>query len=269
MAQTIYPQSGDTAGELAFQHWMRMAGQDHVRGDTDFEVTHNTGLDVDIAPGDVLVNGVHLNEDTVQTITVSDNTTNYLYIKLTRDASSLVSGANYTDLTTIETGADYFPLAIVKASSGSVDYIDDMRWPTNGQAVSAFKRTTEQRTSTTLTPDGSLLLPAHAGDLYRLKASIGYKGTIRWALDMTAAPEDEFKYFALDHNDLDGIHRRFGLGETQQNSTDHPGGVITVEGYMDMAGVAYAELHFEWRTNTSGNSATVVAGSSLTLERIE
>lgn len=274
MSTTIFPQSGDTAGELAFQHYVRLCGHDHVRSVGEMEVTHDTGLDVIVSAGHAILNGVHVHVDTDTTITVNDDATNYVYLKLTRDASDLVQDPssdsdNFVVTTSTETGPDYLPLAIVRASGGSVESggIDQLTWVGAGPSMSVRKTTTEQRTNTTDGTDGDLQMPLPAGYIYRVEASIAFDDNFQMELETNATPDAaHLHYFSIDDAGVDKISKRVGVNDMIVFSAETDG-IAKWEGFIDMRNANHGELDVDWGVH-SGDSAYLIKGSVLSLHRI-
>lgn len=273
MATTIFPQSGDTAGELPFQHYVRMATEDHVRSPGDMEVTDAGSLDVSIAAGHAILNGVHVHVDSAVTLTVNDNATNYVYLQLSRDASGLVTDPasdsdNYTVTTTTETGDDYLPLAQVIASGGGIDQVNDFRWQVPNGAMGAFKTTNEQRTSTNFQRDGSLILPVPAGRKYLFRATIAFDELPAMKWFITGSTAFQCQVTSLDEAGHDHTETLITNDEEVKFSADTHG-VVRWDGYLDSNGSDHDTLDFEWRTHSSSGSAYIRKGSHMKLEPIE
>jgi len=151
MATTIFPQNGDDGSEQAFQDHALASVMSHVK--KGLEVTIDSGLDVSISAGEAVVGGVRVDTSTPPTITVPDDDVSYVYLKLTRASGLVQSPATDADNFTAETATvedkDHLLLAVVNASSGSITQVDDVRWRSPGETMSAGNSGTKTFTGTT------------------------------------------------------------------------------------------------------------------------
>ena len=86
-----------------------------------------TGLTLNIAPGSALINGYLVEDPDGDSLTLTDNATNYVYLKLTKNAQGKVNGAQYEVNTTGTQPQDSIIICEAVTSGGTITSITDKR----------------------------------------------------------------------------------------------------------------------------------------------
>lgn len=87
------------------------------------------GLTLDVAAGKAIVDGYYVNITGTTNHTLVDDTTNYVYLQLTRDGSDKVTGAQFVNGAATRDTTDAIILSVVSTASGSiVTFSDERRW---------------------------------------------------------------------------------------------------------------------------------------------
>jgi hypothetical protein len=160
MATTIFPQNGDVGGEQAFQNLNQSRYNWVMQG---FSPSAGTGLNPEINNGEAIINGVYLKISATTSITVVDNTTNYVYLQIQRSGGLVQNppsdSDNFLVSTTEQKDDDLLLVAIFITASGSVSTVVDMRWIVPGGRMSTVRGGFNTVTGTTLEDIDALFLP--------------------------------------------------------------------------------------------------------------
>jgi hypothetical protein len=125
MVLTVKPAFG---ANVSSKDWERFFGKWFPNGVFDgLQVTAGSGLSVNISAGTGHINGYFIDSDTTENRTVNASTTNYVWCRLTRDASNFVTGWNFHITTTATPPSDSFLLAEVVTSGSAVTSVTDTR----------------------------------------------------------------------------------------------------------------------------------------------
>lgn len=157
----IAPTQGDgkTLKESNLSNW---AGRVSYAADliiSGLSASAGTGLNLNISSGNAFIDGRWVNKNAQESVTLTDNTTNHVFLKLTKDGSGNVTGASLEANTTGIAPADSIKICEAATSGGSVSSVTDKR----NISVSIAK-----------TPSGSIVAIDESGaqsDLARLAAN--------------------------------------------------------------------------------------------------
>lgn len=84
-------------------------------------------LNIDVASGTALIAGRHITIPAATTITATANNTNYVYLKLTRDGSSLATGVSFDVNTSATIPSDSIFIATLTAGASTITATSDKR----------------------------------------------------------------------------------------------------------------------------------------------
>jgi hypothetical protein len=125
MARIVKPALG---ANISSKDWEKFFGKWFPNGIFNgLQVTAGTGLNVNISAGTGHINGYFIESDATETRSVTASTTNYVWCKLTRDASNFVTTWDFSVTTTSTPPSDSFLLATVVTSGTGVTSVTDNR----------------------------------------------------------------------------------------------------------------------------------------------
>lgn len=122
MARVLYPRSDSISAKIVepsdFEKMFGFIG-DYIH--SGYTVASGTGLSVDVSSGIIRLKGLVCDNDTSENVgSLTDNTTNYIYVTLARDSSSEAESFSFTKNTTGTTPTDSLKIAKVITSGGNV-----------------------------------------------------------------------------------------------------------------------------------------------------
>ena len=143
MAVKVFPTTNDVGGagagkiitESNLVSWLKpiLGGSVVVNG---FTVPASSAtLNLDVAAGEALISGYRVVIDAATTLAMTASTTNYIYLKLTRDASNNVTGATFEVNATGIAPADSVKIAKATTSASAVTGTADARIVSLGAAA--------------------------------------------------------------------------------------------------------------------------------------
>ncbi len=135
MATKIFPSANDIAPvtgggkvmtEVNLKTWV---GNNYAANlvITGLTASAGSGLNLNVAAGNAMISGRWVNKDAQESVTLTDNTTNHVFLKLTLDGSSNVTGAALDANTTGTPPADSVKIAQVVTSGGTIQQVTDYR----------------------------------------------------------------------------------------------------------------------------------------------
>ena len=134
--ETIWPSQNDvaqTAGDgkkLLENQWAKPTA---VFAVNNFSLTGLTvpasdaDLNIDVALGTAYIAGRHMTIPAATSVMATASSTNFVFLKLTRDGSQLVTGASFEVNTTGTPPADSTPIATLTAGASSISATTDLR----------------------------------------------------------------------------------------------------------------------------------------------
>lgn len=134
--ETIWPSQNDianTAGDgkkLLENQWAKQAAVGFANNYTltGLTVPATSGtLSISVALGTAYLEGRHITIPAATSVTATASNTNYVWLKLTRDGSNLVTGASLQVTTSSTSPADSTPIAILTAGGSTVTATTDVR----------------------------------------------------------------------------------------------------------------------------------------------
>lgn len=128
MSKILYPRSDSISAKVIepsdFETMFGFIGDYIVNG---FTVTAGSGLAVNVASGKIRLKGLVCDNTATESVgSLTDTTTNYIYVQLTRDGNSEAESWNFTTNTTGTTPTDALKIASVVTSGGSVSSVSQV-----------------------------------------------------------------------------------------------------------------------------------------------
>lgn len=260
MATTVFPETNDSVTEAAWQGLNNAIAAGGAWTTEGFDVTVNAGLVIDIAAGEALVNGYHISSDAVQNATMTDNTTNYVWLEPDGTVTVNTTGTN---------PGNALLLATVVTSGAAIASITRESNATTGPYIFIRKAAAESVTSsTTLQDDDNLTVSLQPG-LYRLTVALEVTANASGGLKVamaTTATNSRFEgsvYFSNQavYNWLSTFGTSSGVTLSFAN---YP---VLIEAMFALADAGVVKL--QWAQNaSSGTATTLEAGSMMFIERI-
>jgi hypothetical protein len=260
MATTVFPETNDSVTEAAWQGLNNAIAAGGAWTTQGFDVTISSGLIIDIASGDAFVNGYHISSDATQQKTMTDNTTNYVWIEPNGTVTVNTTGTN---------PGNALLLVLVVTSGGSISSISRDVNVTSGPYIYIRKAAPESVTSSTTLQDDDDLTVALEPGLYRatlaLEVIADASGGIKVALATTATNSvlEGSVYFSSGgtYNWLSAFGASAGITTVFAN---YP---VLIEAMFALADAG--TVKFQWSQNASNATATTLeAGSMMFVERI-
>lgn len=263
MAFTIRPKADTTA--TAADHaeivWRSMGQKNLVL--SGFEVTDNGGLEVSIAAGEAVIYGYHVSSDAAATLTITNNSTQYVH---------LTNSGALSESTSSDLGELRVTLAKVVTSGGAISSITHEVDTLDGDAGVLYRvkpSDTTRNSTTTLSADPILDgPPMDPGQRYRVEAF----------LTVNSGATPDFKV-ALSGTNMSGRFNVIGPSGTAGANVSLGTGVsVTTDGTDQLVivdGVVFTEttsndFKIEWAQNTSdAGDTTVKADSYWICSRLE
>lgn len=266
MATTVFPETSDSVTESVWQGLNKaiVSGGSHTS--EGYDVTVDSGLDIDIAAGEAVVNGYYLSSDATQGATMTDSTTNYVWLEPDGTITVNTTGTN--------PGSSLL-LAKVVTSGGAITSITKDQDITEGSRLLVRKTAAENVSSSTSLQDDDHLTIALEPGIYRftfmLEATWAASVGLKVALGCTAtnATVDAAVVFAASEGSTPsgwGFISSFGSAISHQANagTNDP---VMIDGILTLADAGTFKLQWAQVTSNATNT-TLDDASRVYLERI-
>ena len=134
--ETIWPSQNDianTAGDgkkLLENQWAKKSAVELANNYTLSGLTvpgTSASLNISVALGTAYLEGRHITIPAATALTASASSTNFVWLKLTRDGASLVTGASFQVTTSSTPPADSTPIATLTAGASTITATADLR----------------------------------------------------------------------------------------------------------------------------------------------
>lgn len=267
MAVSIFPTDGGDPSETnwrALNHALALGGAWTVNG---FDVTVDSGLDIDIAAGEAIIYGYRVSSDATESETLTNNSTCYLWLE---------PDGTISHTTTLSNPGNALLLATIVTSGGAITSISRLADVDAGPIIFRTKKGTTENvaSSTTLQDDDDLTAAVEPG-VYRLlvvleatwAASVGLKVAIA-----CTATNAELNASLVYSNSAPGSAAGFGFltsiggsGSYQTNAGSND--PVIIDGVIALADAGTVKLQWAQQTSSATNT-TLHEGSFMILERI-
>lgn len=265
MAITITPSVGGTisAATTAAQNEAGAKGGSFIISGLSFSA--GAGLVLNMAAGSALVNGYFFSSSAQITATLTDATTNYLWLE---------PDGTLTDNTTGTNPGDALYLGTVSTSGGSISIIRPIRSLTNGPIVYVRKLLAQDiASSTVLTSDTELTASIGAGIwqvTFNLKTTYGATGGIRVAIT-TPSTYDDINLFVMfgqgiSSDNAKGIFAR-ATGVASGSGSAVSNGIVYMQGIVSTAVAGTLAMQFS-QSSSNATNTTIESGSTMTLVKL-
>jgi len=260
MATTVFPETSDAVTEATWQGLNKAIAAGGAWTTEGFDVTVDSGLDIDIAAGEAFVNGYWVSSDAVQGATMTDSTTNYVWLEPDGTLTVNTSGSN---------PGNALLLATVVTSGGAISSISRESNVTTGPHVYIRKAASESVTSSTTLQDDNHLTVALEPGLYRatlaLEVTANASGGIKVALATTATNALLEGAVYLSNGAVTAWADTFGTAAG--HTVAYAGEPVVIEVMFGLADAGTVKL--QWAQNASfGTATTLETGSMMFIERI-
>lgn len=266
MAVTIFPETGDTISESAWQGLNKAIAANGAWTTEGYDVTVSSGIIVDVAAGEALVNGYLVSSDATQQVTLADNNTNYLWLE---------PDGTLTDSTTGSNPGNALLLATIVTSGGSITSITKDQDVTVGNSLYIRKTADENVASSTTLQDDDHLTVALEPGIYRFTiileatwaASVGLKLALQ-----SSATNDSIQCAVIYSNSSGstpaGWYYLTSFGGTASYQTNAgTNAPVMIDGSIALADAGTFKLQWAQVTSNATNT-TLHAGSRMFIERI-
>lgn len=265
MATTVFPQTNDSVTESVWQGLNKSIAVGASRTQNGFDVTVNSGIIVDVAAGNAIVNGYHVSQSGTESVTLTDNTTNYLWLE---------PDGTLTDNTTGTNPGNALLLAEIVTASAAITSISKDFDINNGQFFLVRKTASENVASSTTLQDDDHLFCALEPGVYKfvmlLNTTYPAGGGLKVSLATTATNGYAFASVVFANASSStpaGYEYLDDFGSTASYSTNAASQEPTIiDGVISLADAGTVKL--QWAQAAASGTTTIYDSSALFLEKI-